>query len=263
MAPLAMAPLTIAPHAILRYNAPMSEATTIIHIKNQAPEAIEVALEKIFAAEGRARAPRVEGTYSAVLERVTSPDADTAYRYLLLRPHLTGWTILVELGLRADGLDVELSRALGGATVISLFQYGEIISGYRVIKNGAEIDRYLSDPTAFEEEDAADADNEERLSPDEIEATRGRPERFAELLPAGTSPEDFARVVLRPGWWEKRGAETTARDEDEDDFVDEVDRARCIGLALELWETDEYPLAGELEEIPNLVAGPAIALAWE
>jgi len=44
--------------------------------------------------------------------------------------------------------------------------------------------------------------------------------------------------------------------------VDEVDRMRCIGLALELWGPSEYPLAQEPEEIPNQVAGPAIALAF-
>jgi hypothetical protein len=239
----------------------MSDATTIIHIKDQTPDAVEQAIGAIFAAEGRTQAPRVEGTYSAVLERVTSPDADTAYRYLLLRPRATGWTTLLELGLRADGLDIELSRALRGATVVLIFQYGELVSGYRVVQAGEEVDRYLSDPTAFEEDEAAD-DSAASLPPDDIEATRGRPERFAALLPKGTTAEDFARVVLRPGWWEERdGVAETA--DDKADPVDEVDRARCIGLALELWAADEYPLASDLEDIPNVVAGPAVALAWE
>ena len=242
-----------------------------MHIQGKAPEAIERALEAIFAREGRAPALRVEGTYSAVLERATSPDLDAAYRYLLLRQRATGWTPLLELGLRAEGLDTELSLALDGATVVAVFQYGEIVSGYRVIRQGVEIDRYLSDPTAFEGEEADGAPGgEERtpLSAEEIEAARGRPERFADLLPAETAPDEFARIVLRPGWWEERaeggpGAAGVGVEPGEVEMVDEVDRARCIGLALELWAADDYPLAAELEDLPNTVAGPAIALAWE
>jgi hypothetical protein len=241
----------------------MSDATTIVHLKNQKIDAIERALDSIFAAEGLKKAPRVEGTYSAVLERVTSPDADTAYRYLLLRPSQTGWTPLLELGLRADGLDIELSHALGGATIVSIFQYDEIVSGYRVVANGEEIDRYLSDPTAFEEEAMGDNDVPTPLTSAEIEAIHGRPERFADLLPFGTAPEDFARVVLLPGWWEEHDSNSEVLNADEADLVDEVDRARCIGLALELWTSDEYPFAGELEDIANRTVGPAIALAWE
>jgi hypothetical protein len=249
----------------------MSTATTIIHIQSPAPDAAERALEAIFAREARARVLRVEGTYSAVLERATSPDLDAAYRYLLLRSRPTGWTPLLELGLRAEGLDIELSLALDGATVIAVFQYGEIVSGYRIIRHGVEIDRYLSDPTVFEGDElgGASAGGERTpLSPDEIEAARGRPERFADLLPAGTAPDEFVRIVLRPGWWEERAAggsdATGIGDESgEVELVDEVDRARCIGLALELWAADDYPLAGELEDVPNAVVGPAIALAWE
>ena len=238
----------------------MSNAITIFHIQGQEPDAIERALSGIFTREGREPAPRVEGTYSAVLERAADPEVEATYRYLLLRPRPTGWTPLIELGLRADGLDVELSAALGGATVIAVFEYGAVVSGYRVTRAGAEVDRYLSEPVAFEG-DALGSDAETpALTAEEIEALRGRPERFAELLPAGTLPEEFARVVLRPGWWEERDG--TAADDDEDDLVDEVDRARCIGLALELWSVDEYPLAGDLEDIPNHEAGPAIALGW-
>ena len=246
----------------------MSIATTIFHIQGQTPETIERALEAIFASEGRVRAPRVEGTYSAVLERVASPELDAPYRYLLLKTRPTGWTPLIELGLRAEGLDIELSRALGSATVVAVFQYGEIVSGYRVVRQGSEIDRYLSDPTAFEEEDGETEETgavAQTLSAEEIEATRGRPDRFADLLPAGASAEEFTRVVLRPGWWEERdsGETSAADDSGEGDFVDEVDRARCIGLALELWATDSYPLTDDLEDLPNIEAGPAIALAWE
>ena len=253
---------------------PMSTATTIFHIQGQTPDAIERALEAIFAREARASALRIEGTYSAVLERATSPDLDAAYRYLLLRQRPTGWTPLLELGLRAEGLDIELSLALDGATVVTLFQYGEIVSGYRVTRQGVEIDRYLSEPTAFEEEGAsftAPGAEQQPLSAEEIEASRGRPERFTDLLPAGTAPAEFARVVLRPGWWEERdaGAPVDADtpgesgESGEDEMVDELDRVRCLGLALELWATDDYPLAGDLEDVSNIVAGPAIARAWE
>jgi hypothetical protein len=254
-----------------RYNRRMSTAITIFHVQDQKPEAIERALEKIFASEGRAPATRVEGTYSAVLERVTSPELDAPYRYLLLRTRPTNWTPLLELGLRAEGLDIELSRALDGATVIALFQFGEIISGYRVVRQGGEVDRYLSEPTAFEEEGSAAEEplaSVTELTTEEIEATRGRPERFADLLPDGTSAADFMRVVLRPGWWEEHDkgdqpAANTTDDASEAELVDEVDRLRCIGLALELWSADAYPLAGDLEDIPNSTTGPAIALAWE
>jgi hypothetical protein len=101
---------------------------------------------------------------------------------------------------------------------------------------------------------------------------RGRPERFADLLPQGTTPADFTRVVLAPGWWERHDAGSDAApaptlstddDEDgEDELVDELDRMRCIALALELWSPDEYPLTQDLEDLPNKLIGPAIALAW-
>jgi hypothetical protein len=241
----------------------MSNATTLFHIKDREPDAIERALADIFAREGREPAPRVEGTYSAVLERVADPDVEATYRYLLLRPRPTGWTPVIELGLRAEGLDVELSAALDGATVVAVFEYGEVVSGYRVARESAEVDRYMSDPLAFEGDTSPPDTQAPTLTLEEIEALRGRPERFADLLPAGTSPEDFARVVLRPGWWEERDETAEGASGGEDDLVDETDRARCIGLALELWATDEYPLAGELDDIPNRDAGPAIALAWK
>ncbi len=244
----------------------MSVATTIFHIQGQTTDAIERTLEAIFAREGRVRALRVEGTYSAVLERVTSPELEVSYRYLLLRQRPVGWTPLLELGLRAEGLDIELSRALDGATVVAISQYGEIVTGYRIIRQGDEIDHYLSDPTAFEDEEgsATPSETEElAITSEEIEAARGRPERFADLLPAGTTPEDFARVVLLPGWWEERNAVGAEAEASEEGPVDEMDRMRCIGLALELWDPAEYPLAGKLEDIPNNIAGPAIALAWE
>jgi hypothetical protein len=107
-----------------------------------------------------------------------------------------------------------------------------------------------------------------------VDALRGHPERFGDLLPAGTAPEAFVRVVLLPGWWEEHPAETVApprgaaaepgdtESEEVDELVDEADRLRCIALALELWGPSEYPFAEELEEIPNQVAGPATALAF-
>jgi hypothetical protein len=80
---------------------------------------------------------------------------------------------------------------------------------------------------------------------------------------------DFTRVVLAPGWWEAHDAGDAASDAadgdaggDADDLVDELDRMRCIALALELWSSEEYPLTQELEDLPNKLIGPAIALAW-
>ena len=250
------------------YNGGMSIATTIFHIQGRSPEEIEAALDGVFAREERPRALRVEGSYSAVLARVDDPALDAAYRYLLLRPHGAGaWTPLLELDSRTEGLDVELSRALAGATIFTIFQYGEVVSGYRVTRDGAEVDRYSSDPTAFDGTTEGAAEGAEG----DVEALRGHPERFADLLPQGTSAEDFTRVVLAPGWWELHDAEANTEpapvsaedgEEDEEDVVDEIDRMRCIALALELWSPDDYPLTQELEDLPNKLVGPAIALAW-
>lgn len=269
----------------------MSIASTIFHIQGRPAEAVEAALGAIFAREERPRVLRLEGAYSATLARLSDPDLEAAYRYLILRPHGAGdWTPLLELGQRTVGLDLELSRALEGATVVTVYQYGEVVAGYRVTRAGAEVDRYSSDPTAFpgaggagdEGDDLNDAgdlgDTEaEPLSANEVASWRGRPERFADLLPAGTPPEEFWRVVLAPGWWERHADAAIERatepepeagtvddedDEDDETLVDEVDRMRCIALALELWAADEYPLTQELEELPNRVAGPAIVLAW-
>lgn len=245
----------------------MSTTITVLHIQGHRPEAVEDALAAIFAREERPRALRIEGTYSAVLARATDPDLTAGYRYLILRPHASStWTPLLELGNRTDGLDVELSRALDGAAVFTTFVYGDVVSGYRLARGGALVDHYASDPT-YGAEETGEGDEAEAGA---IEDERGHPERFADLLPAGTPPEDFARVVLLPGWWEAHdeaaaiSAATTedAEDGDEDELVDEADRMRCIGLALELWAPDEYPFAREPEDIPNAAAGPAIALAF-
>lgn len=251
----------------------MTIASVIFHIQNRTTEQVEAALDGVFAREERPQALRVEGSYTAVLARVDDAALDAAYRYLLLRPHGVGaWTPLLELGSRTEGLDVELSRALDGATIVTVYQYGEVVSGYRVTRAGAEVDRYSSDPTAFDgaQDDASDAEPAEA----DVEALRGRPERFADLLPAGTTAEDFARVVLTPGWWEAHDAsasddasvetsdDASGETSDEDELVDELDRMRCIALALELWSPDDYPLTQDLEDLPNKLIGPAIALAW-
>lgn len=116
----------------------MSTTTTVLHIQGCRPEAVEDALAAIFAREERPRALRLEGTYSAVLDRVSDPDLAAGYRYLILRPHSPAtWTPLLELGNRTDGLDVELSRALDGAAVFTTFVYGDIVSGYRLARGGA------------------------------------------------------------------------------------------------------------------------------
>lgn len=248
----------------------MTIASVIFHIQNRSTEQVEAALDGVFAREERPQALRVEGSYTAVLARVDDAALDAAYRYLLLRPHGVGaWTPLLELGSRTEGLDIELSRALDGATIVTVYQYGEVVSGYRVTRAGAEVDRYSSDPTAFDgaQDDASDASDTEPVEAD-VEALRGRPERFADLLPAGTTAEDFARVVLAPGWWEAHDAGGETSDEtgdetsDEDELVDELDRMRCIALAMELWSPDDYPLTQDLEDLPNKLVGPAIALAW-
>lgn len=243
----------------------MSIAATIFHIQRRSPEQIEAALAGIFAREERASALRVEGSYTAVLTRVDDPDLDADYRYLLLRPHGAGdWAPLLELGSRTEGLEVELSRALAGATIFTVYQYGDVVSGYRVTRAGEEVDRYSSDPTAFASvEDGGESADEVGAEVGDVEWLRGRPERFADLLPAGTTAADFVRVVLAPGWWERHDAGAAAvGDEDDEEMVDELDRMRCIALALELWSPDDYPLTQELEDLPNKLIGPAVALAW-
>ena len=258
----------------------MSEAITVLHVRGQAPDVVEGALEAIFAGEERARVLRIEGTYSAVLARATAPELEASYRYVILRPHPPSpWMPILELGNRTEGLDVELSRRLDGAAVFTTFVYGDGLSGYRLARDGAEVDRYASDPTYFAEAGGEDDRPLEGRTTDAtgegvaVERQRGRPDRFADLLPEGTAPEDFARVVLRPGWWEERDAATEpatasqdARDggglDEQEEWVDEADRMRCIGLALELWGPTEYPFAQDPAEIPNALAGPAIALAF-
>lgn len=253
----------------------MPTAITVLHVQGRDPLAVEAALDAVFAAEERPRVLRLEGTYAAVLARVSDPDLSAAYRYLILRPHdASPWTPVLELGNRTEGLDVELSRRLDGAAVFTAFVYGDVVSGYRLARAAALVDSYLSDPTAITGESEAAADETDPDATD-LEAARGHPERFADLLPTGTTADDFARVVLRPGWWEERdagnapaastaavAASTGGDESEEEEIVDEVDRMRCIGLALELWAPDDYPLARDPEDIPNAVAGPAVVLAY-
>lgn len=242
----------------------MEYATTILHIRNVGPEAVEQALTTIFAGEERPRVLRLEGSFSAVLARAADPNLEAAYRYLICRAREgMNWLPLLELGNRTEGLDIALSQALDGAAVFATFAYDYGLSGYRLVRDGKPIDRYTSDPTYFASEP---------VPADEIEEQRGHPERFADLLPAGTTPEDFVQVVLRPGWWEAYDATSAPPDAStaeaadaeatEEDMVDEVDRMRCIALALEVWGPTEYPFSGDLETLSNKEIGPAIALAF-
>jgi hypothetical protein len=247
----------------------MSTVSTILHVYGHDADAVERALTEIFTREERQAVLRLEGTFSAVLARVTNADMEAAYRYLICRPHdVSRWTPVLELGNRTDGLDVELSRTLDGAPVFTIFDYGETVSGYTLARGGVAVDRYISDPTWQH-------DDEDGNTPlPDLESLRGHPERFADLLPPDTAPEDFARIVLTPGWWDDYSASTgenrphdeqdegaTTRD-DEDDMVDERDRMRCIGLALEVWSPTEYPLTQDLDDLPNKTIGPGIILAF-
>jgi hypothetical protein len=265
-------------------NARMSTVDTILHVFGHDADAVEQALTSIFAHEDRPTVLRLEGTFSAVLERLTDPDLDAAYRYLILQPHeVSRWTPVLELGNRTEGLDVELSRTLDGAPVFTIFDYGETVSGYTLARGGVQVDHYLSDPTWLDdEEEGSDGGNDIGNAPvPDLESLRGHPERFAELLPSGTAPEDFARVVLTPGWWEDYSASTgeqlphdapdkpdqpaselNSETEDEGEIVDERDRMRCIALALELWSPTEYPLTDDLEDIANKMVGPGIILVF-
>jgi hypothetical protein len=240
----------------------MTTATTALHLRERTPEQIEEALAAIFAREGRAQTLRLQGTYSAVLGRLTDPAQEAPYRYLILpTPPDSPWTPLLELGNRADGLDRALSAELGGGAVFALFVYGEVVSGYRFTRDGVEQDRYLSDPDEFAAMESSEGDTIPIAG--DVEALRGDPARFADLLPPDAPPEEFARVVLRPGWWEDRERENQDdHQESDDDLVDETDRMRCIGLALELWGASEYPFAGELEDGPDKGRSPAVALAF-
>ncbi len=244
----------------------MTTATTALHLRERTPEQIEEALAAIFAREGRAQTLRLQGTYSAVLGRLTDPAQEAPYRYLILpTPSGSPWTPLLELGNRADGLDRALSAELGGCAVFALFVYGEVVSGYRFVRDGVEQDRYLSDPDEFAAMESLEtADGDDAPAVGDVEAFRGDPARFADLLPPDAPPEEFARVVLRPGWWEDRERENQDDHEasEDEDLVDETDRMRCVGLALELWGASEYPFAGELEDGPDKGRSPAVALAF-
>ncbi|GEM_PF-915755 len=277
----------------------MSIATTIFHAKTHSIEAVERALETVFKAQNRPAVMRLEGTFSAVLARALDPNLAANYRYLICRPHpQSAWIPIIELGVRTVGLEERLSRALGGAAVFTIFVYGDGLSGYRLARNGVEVDRYTSDPTYLLDsaDIPAEREGEVRLEHPDQERERGRPERFADLLPEGTAPEDVWRVVLAPGWWEQHDAEVAAQaaeggsapedngnsgqvaqssvnvqddqndqegdQDDEEEEVDEVDRLRCIALALELWGPDDYPFAQELEDIPNKLVGPALFVGF-
>jgi hypothetical protein len=243
----------------------MTTATTALHLRERTPEQIEEALAAIFTQEERVQTLRLQGTYSAVLRRLTDPAQDAPYRYLILpTPAGSLWTPLLELGNRADGLDRALSTELGGCAVFALFVYGEVVSGYGFARDGVEQDRYLSDPDEFAAMESSEtADGDDAAAVGDVTAFRGDPARFTDLLPPDAPAEEFARVVLRPGWWEDR--ERVDQDDQEtpdEDLVDETDRMRCLGLALELWGANEYPFAGELEDGPDKGRSPAVALAF-
>ena len=249
----------------------MSQSITVLHIQGHNPYEVEEALESAFASKQGQHRLRIEGTYSACLGRLSALEDEASYRYMICRlPHDSSWTPVLEVGSRSVGLETLLSRLLGGCAVFTVFVYGdsELISGYRLARYGTYVDRYISDPSALFAPPEAGLPAESTYEED-----RGHPDRFADLLPSGTEAEDFARIVLRPGWWEEHdqprghaprvsGINYVEESEEElEEAVDETDRMRCIALALELWGPSEYPFAQNLEDIPNR-AGPAIALAF-
>lgn len=237
----------------------MNGTITVFHIRQQSPTDVEQALTTIFTAEECEARLRLEGSYASVLSRLTEPMLDASYRYLICRPHpASAWTPVLELGNRTNDLDLELSKTLGGCDVFTTYVFGDVLSGYRAARSGALIDQYTSDPTYYDNDVDTTEDGGEPVQAPRLEL-RGHPDVFANLLPSGTTPEDFTRVVLRPGYWERLDASDGTLD---DDVVDEVDRMRCIGLALELWGPEDYPFTRELEDIPNNVVGPVIALAY-
>ncbi|MGO8950262.1 MAG: hypothetical protein ACLQUY_21905 [Ktedonobacterales bacterium] len=257
----------------------MAISITVLHVRDHHPSEVEEALATIFAEENRAHVLRIEGTFSAVRSRLDVLAEEAGYRYLILRPaNNSAWTPVLEVGNRTIGLEARLSRLLNGSAVFTTFVYGDVISGYRLARSGVEVDRYASDPSILQVSQE-DAENPEEISPGDQEASyeleRGHPERFADLLPDGTTALDFAQVVLRPGWWQDYdraliynealpGTEPDKEEEGEElvELVDEVDRMRCIALALELFGPSEYPFAQDTEDVPNHLAGPAIALAF-
>jgi hypothetical protein len=248
----------------------MSQSITVLHIQGHSPYEVEEALESAFTSRQSQRRLRIEGTFSACLTRLTSPEDEASYRYMICRPPRdTSWTPVLEVGSRSVGLETRLSRLLGECAIFTVFVYGdgELISGYRLARYGTYIDRYTSDPSALFAPPEAGSPAESTYEED-----RGHPDRFADLLPSGTAAEDFARIVLRPGWWEEHdqqighasldsGINHEGRHEELEETVDEIDRMRCIALALELWGPSEYPFAQNAEDVPNR-AGPAIALAF-
>ena len=247
----------------------MTGTISVLHVRDRAPLDVEQALVAIFKNEGRESRMRLEGVYSAVLARLLEPSLDARYRYLLCRPHAASrWTPVLELGNRTDGLDVELSARLGSCDVVTTFVFGDVFSGYRVARAGALLDRYTSDPTYSDVEADAEPGDESAAPPLATQSATaqlaGPPELFADLFPTGTTPEEFARVVLRPGYWERldESLQESGETAEEDDYVDEVDRMRCIALALELWGPEEYPFSRDLDSIPSAVVGPVIALAF-
>jgi hypothetical protein len=241
----------------------MESPITLLHVQRTAPETVEQALVTLFAAEERAAVLRLQGTYRAVLARVSDPTLDATDRYLICRPHpASTWTPIVALGTHMPGLEAALSQALDGIAVFTAFAYDEGLAGYRLARDGQLLDAYLSDPTYFAAGD---------LTTEQVAARRGHPARFADLLPKGTTAAEFERVVLCPGWWDAYDAAQRAQDAGaveapdvvaDEEVVDEVDRARCIALALELWGPSEYPFTQELESLTNHAMGPAIALAF-
>jgi hypothetical protein len=265
----------------------MAISLTVVHVQGHGPSEVEQVLEAIFAAEERPRLLRIEGTFSAVRRRLDAMAEQAGYRYLICRPaDGSAWTPVLELGNRTIELEGRLSNQLNGCAVFTIFVYGDVISGYRMARAGVEIDRYTSDPTIFGPgiEDMEELGNSPAGQEASYELERGHPERFAELLPPGTSAADFSRVVLQPGWWQDQilpapadlhdleaaiGIDVqhamepdTSQGDELALLVDEVDRMKCIGLALELYGPTEYPFSQDLEDIPDRLVGPAIALAF-
>jgi hypothetical protein len=115
-------------------------------------------------------------------------ETETGARRFLVGPALDGWVSILPSADLPEQLATaqRISEELHAPVVVLNLHNGDVFY-YWVFRNGDLVDQYDSNPDYFGEP----------RSPQELEAVRGHPARWAELLPAGSDPRDVEAILTQ------------------------------------------------------------------
>jgi hypothetical protein len=115
-------------------------------------------------------------------------ETETGARRFFVGPALDGWVSILPSADLPEQLATaqHISEELHQPAVVLNLHNGDVFY-YWVFRNGDLVDQYDSNPDYFGEP----------RSPEELEAIRGHPARWAELIPPGTEPRDVEAILTQ------------------------------------------------------------------